>query len=304
MRVTMLALVGLSASTLIAGPAEAEVIHALAVGEIKTSAGNSLGTDRSEERFLEEGRTHAAAGESMSSAFGGSTANASGWGRSWINPSTGLLSLQASASQGTNPEAGGGAYGYAMGAAVWEDTLYVPRVEDVLLTFQVTADLFATGSGQGRLSAGAGPVTADFFFQSDGEGSGYGWDSYSWDAVSGKFSGLVTFRYSTSPIDIDGQEWGYGKFEVSLLGESFTETGSLHLGGSSRVESLNSMTLIRVAYADSGLPPEAAGEIVRFESGLRSPKAVPEPSSLMLASLGGLGLLSWRFGRRRGLGVR
>jgi len=306
MRVIRFTLVGLFALMLFAGSAEAEMVHALTSGHVRTFTGNFLGADQSEQLFHDEGKTHAVAGESVSSSFGGATAVASGWGRSWINPLTELLSLQAAASQATSPATGEApvvpASGYARGGASWLDAIYVPKVQDVLLTFQVTAELSASGSGEGWISAQSGPNTADLFIQSDGNVSVYGWDSYSWDALTGNFSGLVTFRRPISRIEIDDQEWGYGEIELGLLTEASTNTGAMLAGGSSRVESLNSMTLIRIAYADSGLPPEIEGGSVRFESGLISPNVIPEPSSLVLAVFGGFGLLGWRLGRRRGLG--
>jgi hypothetical protein len=120
------------------------------------------------------------------------------------------------------------------------------------------------------------------------------WSTYNWDSINvqdnGNFQGTKTFRV---PYDLGDQGYAFALEAILRTDAS--------LGGLADISGLHSAHLVGITYAD-GSTPESHGWQIVDKTGFPSPNlplAVPEPSSLLFASLGLAAVALKSIGRRR-----
>ena len=187
----------------------------------------------------------------------------------------------------------------------WDDVIYVQSSShpELFLTVKITASISvsqyvsyyfnSSPTVSVSLSQNVGNTGAAFFSVQSNPSYPYGfarqnilWDNTSY--ANGLFTGYATFGVNYNPT-----AGGY----VYELEDTMTAVAN---DGIADIDSDHSLDLISLTYAD-GTTPESYGFTVISASGIPSPNvaSVPEPSSIVLLTLGLVGLSAHTYRRLR-----
>ncbi|WP_397569006.1 PEP-CTERM sorting domain-containing protein [Schlesneria sp. T3-172] len=181
----------------------------------------------------------------------------------------------------------------AEGNITWSDSVQLvsPPVgghrlsDSLVLNFTIEGELVTQGSGTDRE---IGNIWSSVF--------GYFSDQTYYAELQTDYrnpedQSLIISDVVNSRLDLSD---GYGEFSYNLAAYTYSDDGS----ASSNF--INTLTLKSITFAD-GTTPESHGYSLIFGSGMVSPNvsSVPEPSTLALAGLGGIGVALSAYRRRR-----